>query len=196
MLFEWTMTEYQRSPLYGELSQGTRPTGRTQLRYKNVCKWDPKVLQRNIQTLQTTASDRTHRRQAVNWELKEIWRVVGCEGISDETRPKRKRTLKRRRQLHLLTLRKRLPLPYWTVKSQRTRMIHGGIVPNGYSGSVSSNLLRFILRLLRSFFGKWDWFVQMVIPERVYRFRTLFITCTWTDRFAHVNGKQSTNPWK
>ena len=35
---------YQRNPLYGELYQGTFPTGRTQLRYKHVCKWDLKFL--------------------------------------------------------------------------------------------------------------------------------------------------------
>ena len=70
---------YQRSRLYGELYQGTFPTGRTQLRYKHVCKWDLKFLrQLNIQTLQTKASDHTHCRQAVNQELKEIclWRNI------------------------------------------------------------------------------------------------------------------------
>ena len=133
------MSEYQWSPLYGELTQGTRPTGRTQLRYKYYCIWGLKVLQTNIQTWETTASEEL---------IKKIWGVVGFVGISNETRQKRKRTPKRRRQLHLLTLQKRLPLPFWTVQLQRTRMIPGRNVPNGHTGSVSSNLL------LTPFFGK------------------------------------------
>ena len=141
------MSEYQRSPLYGELSQGTRPTGRTQLRYKYYFVWGL-----NIQTWENTASEEL---------IKKIWGVVGFVGISNETRQKRRRTPKRLRQLHLLTLRKRLPLPFWTVQLQRTRMIPGRNVPNGHTGSVSSNLL------LTPFLAKWDWFVH----ERVYRFR-------------------------
>ena len=133
------MREYQRSPLYGELSQGTRPTGRTQLRYKYYFIWGLKVLQTNIQTSENTASEEL---------IKKIWGVVGFVGLSNETRQKRKRTPKRRRQLHLLTLRKRLLLPFWTVQLQRTGMIPGRNVPNGHTGSVSSNLL------LTPFFGK------------------------------------------
>lgn len=134
------MSEYQRSPLYGELSQGTRPTGRTQVRYKYYFIGGLKVLQTNIQIWENTASEGL---------IKKIWGVVGFEGISNETRQKRKRTPKRRRQLHLLTLRKRLPLPFWTVHLQRTLMITGrNNVPNGHTDSVSSNLL------LTLFFGK------------------------------------------
>ena len=45
------------------------------------------------------------------------------------------------------------------------------------------------------FFGKWNWFVQMVnaIPVRnlpVLNF-AYHLPKPWTDRFAHVNGKQS-----
>ena len=134
------MSEYQRSPLYGELSQGTHPTGRTQVRYKYYFIGGLKVLQTNIQIWENTSSEGL---------IKKIWGVVGFEGISNETRQKRKRTPKRRRQLHLLTLRKRLPLPFWTVHLQRTLMIPGrNNVPNGHTDSVSSNLL------LTLFFGK------------------------------------------
>ena len=134
------MSEYQRSPLYGELSQGTRPTGRTQVRYKYYFIGGLKVLQTNIQIWENTSSEGL---------IKKIWGVVGFEGISNETRQKRKRTPKRRRQLHLLTLRKRLPLPFWTVQLRRTLMIPGrNNVPKGHTNSVSSNLL------LTLFFGK------------------------------------------
>ena len=130
------MSEYQRSPLYGELSQGTRPTGRTQVRYKYYFIWGLKVYF-------------IWENKASEGLIKKIWGVVGFEGISNETRQKRKRTPKRRRQLHLLTLRKRLPLPFWTVQLQRTRIIPGrNNVPNGHTDSVSSNLL------LTLFFGK------------------------------------------
>ena len=134
------LMEYQRSPLYGELSQGTRPTGRTQVRYKYYFIGGLKVLQTNIQIWENTSSEGL---------IKKIWGVVGFEGISNETRQKRKRTPKRRRQLYLLTLRKRLPLPFWTVQLRRTLMIHGrNNVPKGHTDSVSSNLL------LTLFFGK------------------------------------------
>lgn len=117
------MSEYQRSPLYGELSQGTHPTGRTQVRYKYYFIGGLKVLQTNIQIWENTSSEGL---------IKKIWGVVGFEGISNETRQKRKRTPKRRRQLHLLTLRKRLPLPFWTVQLRRTLMIPGrNNVPKG-----------------------------------------------------------------
>ena len=44
--------------LFGELSSGTRPTGRPALRYKDVCKRDLKVGKFNPSKLESTASDR------------------------------------------------------------------------------------------------------------------------------------------
>jgi len=56
-------------------------------------------------------------------------------------------------------------------------------------------------RLSQSLFGKWDWFLQMVdaSPERnlpVLNF-VYHLPKPWSDRFAHVNGKQhlKTKPW-
>lgn len=145
------MSEYQRSPLYGELSQGTRPTGRTQVRYKYYFIGGLKVLQTNIQIWENTSSEGL---------IKKIWGVVGFEGISNETRQKRKRTPKRRRQLHLLTLRFELCIcrgRWWFLV---------GIM------SQKDIPIPFLQTFFwRCFLAKWDWFVQMVIPERVYRFR-------------------------
>lgn len=160
------MSEYQRSPLYGELSQGTRPTGRTQVRYKYYFIGGLKVLQTNIQIWENTASEEL---------IKKIWGVVGFVGISNETRQKRKRTPKWRRQLYLLTLRKRLPLPFWTVQLQRTRMIPGrNNVPNGHTDSVSSNLL-LTLFLWQNETGLCKWWFP---SEFIGSVRTaLFTTC-------------------
>ena len=102
-----------------------------------------------LRTQSPTDNDQIWENTASEELIRKIWGVVGFEGISNETRQKRKRTPKRRRQLHLLTLRKRLPLPFWTVQLQRTRIIPGrNNVPNGHTDSVSSNLL------LTLFFGK------------------------------------------
>ena len=51
--------------LYGELTEGKRPTGRPQLRYKDVCKRDLKAMGINLNTWETVASDRTAWRQTV-----------------------------------------------------------------------------------------------------------------------------------
>ena len=49
--------------LYGELAQGTRSTGRPQLRFKDVCKRDLKDLNIDLRTWETSASDRSTWRQ-------------------------------------------------------------------------------------------------------------------------------------
>ena len=45
--------------LYGELAQGKRPTGRPQLRYKDVCKRNLKAMDVDLATWEAAASDRT-----------------------------------------------------------------------------------------------------------------------------------------
>ena len=45
--------------LYGQLAQGKRPTGSTQLRYKDVCKRDLKALGIEINVWDTLASERS-----------------------------------------------------------------------------------------------------------------------------------------
>ena len=49
--------------LYGELAQGTRPIGRPQLRFKDLCKRDLKDLNVDLTTWETSASDRSTWRQ-------------------------------------------------------------------------------------------------------------------------------------
>jgi hypothetical protein len=51
--------------LYGEISVGTRPTGRPQLRYVDLCKRDLKCCDINLRTWETCAADRPTWRQAV-----------------------------------------------------------------------------------------------------------------------------------
>ena len=51
--------------LHGELTQGKRPTGRPQLRYKDVCKRDLKALGIDINGWETLASERSDWKQAV-----------------------------------------------------------------------------------------------------------------------------------
>ena len=58
--------------LYGELAQGKRPTGRLQLRYKDVCKRDLKALGIDINGWETLASNRSAWRQAVQQGLLEF----------------------------------------------------------------------------------------------------------------------------
>ena len=83
---------YQRSPLYGELYQGTFPTGRNTASLQTCLQVRPQIPKTNIQTLQTKASDHTHCRQAVNQELKEIclWRSIRWDKA--EKRDKSKET--------------------------------------------------------------------------------------------------------
>ena len=51
--------------LHGELTQGKRPTGRPQLRYKDACKRDLKALGIDINGWETLASERSAWKQAV-----------------------------------------------------------------------------------------------------------------------------------
>lgn len=52
--------------LHEKLSQGTRLTGGPQVPFKDVCNRDFKAFQINTQIEEAIASDRKHRRQAVN----------------------------------------------------------------------------------------------------------------------------------
>ena len=51
--------------LYGELATGERPTGRPQLRFKDVCKRDLQALGINTEFLEVTATDRDAWRHTV-----------------------------------------------------------------------------------------------------------------------------------
>ena len=55
--------------LYGEFAQGKRPTGRFQLRYKDICKGDPKALGIDINEPETSASELAAWRQAMKQAL-------------------------------------------------------------------------------------------------------------------------------
>ena len=52
--------------LCSELTQGKRPTGRAQLRYKGVCKRDLKAMDIDLTTWEAVVSDRTAWRQTVH----------------------------------------------------------------------------------------------------------------------------------
>nr|KAG5691627.1 hypothetical protein BaRGS_023798 [Batillaria attramentaria] len=55
--------------LYGELREGSRPTGRPQLRFKDVCKRDMKLADIDPSTWEGAAEDR------------QLWRVTVSEGV-------------------------------------------------------------------------------------------------------------------
>ena len=78
------------------MSLGTRLTGRTQLRYKDVCKRDLKALQISSQTRKNTAPDSTHLRQTVNQEFKQF-DVSWAEKTSRMRQPRKERELQRGR---------------------------------------------------------------------------------------------------
>ncbi|XP_062849141.1 uncharacterized protein LOC134311436 [Trichomycterus rosablanca] len=54
-----------RDLLYGELAEGKRPTGRPQLRYKDVCKRDLKALDINLNTWEALANERSSSKHTV-----------------------------------------------------------------------------------------------------------------------------------
>ena len=58
--------------LYGELVQGNCPRGRSQLRYKEICKWDLKALGMDLNRWETLASDRSAWRQVVHHSLSQF----------------------------------------------------------------------------------------------------------------------------
>ena len=70
--------------LYGELTEGSRPSGRPHLRYKDVCKRDLLALGININTWETTAAHRA------------LWRYAVTDGLVDfENQLRRNSDLKR-----------------------------------------------------------------------------------------------------
>ena len=68
--------------LYGELATGKRPTGRPQLRFKDVCKRDLQALGIKTDSWEVTATDRDAWRRTVKKGLsqyEEIQRVKAEE---------------------------------------------------------------------------------------------------------------------
>ena len=72
--------------LYGELREGSRPTGRPQLRFKDVCKRDMKAAEIDFNTWESSANNR------------QLWRATVNEGVrraeakrNDQLADKRKR---------------------------------------------------------------------------------------------------------
>ena len=58
--------------LYGELVQGNHPRGRPQLRYKDTCKQDLKVLGMDLYRWETLTSERSAWRQVVHHSLSQF----------------------------------------------------------------------------------------------------------------------------
>ena len=58
--------------LYGELVQGNRPRGRPQLRYKDICKWDLKALEMDLNRWETLTSEHSAWRHAVHHGLSQF----------------------------------------------------------------------------------------------------------------------------
>ena len=66
--------------LYGELATGKRPTGRPQLRFKDVCKRDLQVLGINTDSWEVTATDRDAWRHTVKVGVITIRRNTAIKG--------------------------------------------------------------------------------------------------------------------
>ena len=74
--------------LYGELTQGTRPTGRPKLRFKDVCKRDLKTLEIDVDTWEVTASDRLAWRRAVKEGLSNFEEALAQQSEARRQRKK------------------------------------------------------------------------------------------------------------
>ena len=73
--------------IYGELVQGKRPTGRPQLRFKDVCKRDLKALNIDQNNWEATALDRSAWKQTVQMGLSKF-----TETLAQQLEEKRLRT--------------------------------------------------------------------------------------------------------
>ena len=63
------MAAFQKDLLYGEMATGKIPTGRPQLRFKDVCKRDLQALGINTDSWEGTAADRDAWRHTVKLGL-------------------------------------------------------------------------------------------------------------------------------
>ena len=99
--------------LYSEFAQGKRPTGRFQLRYKDVCKGHPKASGIDINELETSASELSTWRQAIKQALSEFKETLSeqAETILIKKGQTRNALSKTSNELHLLTARKGQSLP-------------------------------------------------------------------------------------
>ena len=57
---------------YGELMQGNHPRGKPQLQYKDICKWDLKALEMDLNRWETLTSEHSAWRQAVHHGLSQF----------------------------------------------------------------------------------------------------------------------------
>ena len=109
--------------LFGELTQGTRPKGRPQLRYKDVCKRDLQALRVGLKTWEALASERSSWRLAVQEGLTKYEETLVQRSTARSQRRKTRHHMGRSsNRAHLHTVQERLPLPnrpYQSYKSMR-----------------------------------------------------------------------------
>ena len=79
--------------LYGELTLGSRPTGRPKLRFKDVCKRDLKALNVDVNTWEATASERSAWRQTVREGISNYEEILAQQ--SEAKRQRRKALVNR-----------------------------------------------------------------------------------------------------
>ena len=92
--------------LYSEFAQGKRPTGRFQLRYKDVCKGHPKASGIDINELETSASELSTWRQAIKQALSVFKETLSEQAETIKKGQTRNALSKTSNELHLLTARK------------------------------------------------------------------------------------------
>jgi hypothetical protein len=80
--------------LYGELAEGTRPTGRPRLRYKDVCKKDMKTVNISVNNWESCANNRYEWRLAVRPGVQKAE-----EGIKSNLATKRAKRKAKQQQL-------------------------------------------------------------------------------------------------
>ena len=79
--------------LYGQLEQGSRPTGRPHLRYRDACKRDLRSAQINIESWEDTASNRSSWRHVVKAGVRRA--EAERTRLREQKRQKRKASIKR-----------------------------------------------------------------------------------------------------
>ena len=97
--------------LYGEFAQGKHPTGRFQLRYKDVCKGHPKASGIETNELETSASERSAWRQAMKQALSKFKETLSEQAETIKKGQTRNARSKTSNELHMLTARKGQSFP-------------------------------------------------------------------------------------
>ena len=117
--------------LYGELATGKRPTGRPQLRFKNICKRYLQVLGINTDSWGVTATDR------------DAWRDTVKVGLSQYEETQRVKAEEKRLHKKTVCLASRPPTAFTCSKCDRDCHSRIGLHSHNRRCTMGANLLFF-----------------------------------------------------